>query len=240
MSTLFVALACAIALVALPHLFVKFCGQLANSLGMLWSMAVNVIKKCFKAFFKVILYVLKVPLYVARDISAAFKEWGSMFKKGVASNKKKNQFREAVKNKQKRHKLANQYDEMFYEANSSLKTLKTKASSSSQVVSSNVDHDPCNLDTPTFLRKGIFQTDHEGKLRRNDFGFPIKTTVASMFSSAPSQQEPVEPTIINPEPVAQQPTTVLDDSLSNNHPSQYCYLDDEGFEPEYDPSLDIV
>lgn len=240
MSTLFVALACAIALVALPHLFVKFCGQLANSLGMLSSMAVTTIKKCLKAIFKVIVYVLKVPLYVARDISAALKEWGNMFQKGVDSNKKKAQFREAVKNKQKRHKLANQYDEMFYEANSSLKTLKTKASSSSQSVMSDVGNDACDLDTPTFLRKGIFQTDHEGKLRRNDFGFPIKTTVASMFSSAPSQPEPVEPTIINPEPVAQQPTTVPVDLQGNTPTSNQYYLDDEGFEPEYDPSLDVV
>ena len=228
MSTLFVALACAIALVALPHLLVMFAGNLARSCGMLFSMLFTAMKKCFISLFKGIVWVFKIPLNVAKEFIEACQVWKTLFKKGVDSNKKQHAFKQAVKNKNKRNKLANQYDEVFYEANSALMTLKANQSDQGTCI----ENDNCELDSPTFLRKKIFQTNNHGALRRDDFGFPIKTTVASMFS----QPESIE----DQETVTVSQSTESQTVNTNEYTDSSFYIDEEGFEPEFDPSLDVL
>lgn len=228
MSTLFVALACAIALVALPHLLVMFAGNLASSCGMLFSMFFTAMKKCFSSLFKGIVWIFKIPLNVAKEFIEACQVWQTLFKQGVDSNKKRHAFKQAVRNKNKRNKLANQYDEVFYEANSALMTLKASQNDRSSCI----EDDTCELDSPTFLRKKIFQTNSDGVLCRDHFGFPIKTTVASMFSQ--------------PRAFEDQETVTVSESLEsrvvniNEYNDSTFFIDEEGFEPEFDPSLDVL
>lgn len=228
MSTLFVALACAIALVALPHLLVMFAGNLARSCGMLFSMFFTAMKKCLISLFKGIVWIFKIPLNVAKEFVEACQVWQTLFKKGVDSNKKRHAFRQAVRNKNKRNKLANQYDEVFYEANSALMTLKASQNDRSSCI----EDDTCELDSPTFLRKKIFQTNSDGVLRRDDFGFPIKTTVASMFSQPRAFED--QKTVTVSESVEPQVVNI------NEYTDSTFYIDEEGFEPEFDPSLDVL
>ncbi|QFT13424.1 hypothetical protein [Vibrio sp. THAF190c] len=237
MSTLFIALACAIALVALPHLIVQFLGQLANSLGLLAGMVWNVFCKTLSLLGKGLVWVLKLPLNVAKEFIIACKEWGRLFQKGVILNKKKTEFRQAVKNKKMRQKLSNQYDEVFYEANSVLKTLKANSSKSTHVYDLSCERDSSELDVPTFLRKGIFQTNPAGKLDRDDDGFPIKTSIASMFATANSTQTDHGERVVNDNTHS----ASIVPSYDNHLPEFSVYAaDDHGLESIYDPSLDVV
>lgn len=239
MSTLFVSLACLIALCALPHLIVIFFGQLASSLGMLSGMLFNCLLKVLTYVLRAVVWVLKLPLTIAEEIVLAFIEWGKLFKKGVDSNKKKTQFRAAVRNKERHQKLANRYDEIFYEANSSLKALKIRTQSNSLSLTENADIDDSEYDIPTFLRiGGLFQTDHTGSLRRDELGLPISITVDSMFSCNATELEIVESTDIDAAPEAEQHSV----QVTSNHdiPGDFIVMDADGYESDYDPTLEVI
>ncbi|EGR4213910.1 hypothetical protein DDN60_15350 [Vibrio cholerae] len=242
MSPLIILFIAIVILAALPHVLAKITLDVSEG--------IKCVVKLIGRFLSVILKGIKIACYApVLALQDAYKGFvwlkASYFKEYKAEKtrrEKDKRFKNALKSRDESRKKqlfnTDSFDGQFFQFNAKLKELTENASNSERPLYLDKIQN-AQLDVPTFMRLGIFQTIN-GELCRDELGNPIKTSVTSLFKKPDVSETPskisVEPdsteTVLSQ--VSQLPASL---TLVASEPIE---LEEDGYEPDYDPYLEIA
>lgn len=246
MSLFIVYLGIIVAICCLPHLITKIAVDLIAGLKIL----LKGLGKIIETFFKAVAYILMTPVRLASEIARAglllSRLYRTSYSKNSAERKKKDRQTKAMKSRvnavNRRRSVADEFDAQFYEFAAKLKTLSEQSAIAEPIAVYTLND--TDLSTPTFLRTKLFQ-EKNGCLVRDAQGFPVKTSVATMFrapdlveTSSKHDDQPV-----NVQPICEpEPTTLDTGNVVNLHQviQDEIDLDEDGFDHEYNPYAGVL
>ncbi|WP_428776446.1 hypothetical protein [Vibrio sp.] len=201
----------------------------------------NILKLAYQlmlGLLKGLKYVfVSTPTSVLADIWASTRYLSTAYKTSYQDNKikvdRRTRFqaanRKRSKVQQSRKLAADAFDTQFHQFSAQLTTLQEKHQRHLSLAAA-INPLPSDLDIPTFLRRGVFQTNGQNQLVRDEDGFPVKVSVAGMFRKPNKPTAEAQPDQDKPKPKPKADVMMTEPPVLD---------DDGGFEPAYDPCCDI-
>ncbi len=180
---------------AIPKLFGMVVSTLIASAGE-WLRGIGKVLSFLKGF---IVWLILSPVRFTSDLSKAISLWVGSFSKGYsetsASRKKKAHFNNVMREKKnartntRKARSMPSNDELLYRSLAEIKTLREQHQENSSAIERFRAEQVRDLEMmkPACVRMGIFQTDGNGQMIRDEHGSPVKVTVEQMFDQMKSK-----------------------------------------------------